>query len=61
MFRNELFIGETVNIYDFNSRRWRERMVQGKKFEEIMAGCLSEKDQFIDLRNSIVSMRNIKS
>lgn len=36
-------------------------MVQGKKFEEIMAGCLSEKDQFIDLRNSIVSMRNIKS
>lgn len=56
MFRNKHSPEEIVKTYSSNSRRRRERMVQGEKFE-IITGCLNEKDQFTDSRIRIVNMR----
>lgn len=56
MFRNKHRPEEIVKMYNSNSRRRRERMVQGEKFE-IITGYLNEKDQFTDSRIRIVNMR----
>lgn len=41
MFRNKHNPEEIVKTYSSNSRRRRERMVQGEKFE-IITGCLKK-------------------
>lgn len=56
MFKNKYSPEEIVKMYSSNSRRRRERMVQGKKFE-IITAYLNEKDQFTDSRIRIVNMR----